>query len=148
MSKILKTTLPQAKEDANAAPAALPPPPSRTPSRAQTASPVGSTSTMPSPLSRGATPPPRPASSVSAPPSVMKAAAPPRRSHLAESFVPTPDTPSAPSTPSMPVSAGLPPAVASRINDPDLMPPPSRTGSAAAKRKGKSRYVDVFNQPS
>lgn len=127
--------------DTGAAPAALPPPPSRAPSRAQTASPSQMAPPPPS-LSRGATPPPRPQSSTLAPSSTLKpltSVVPPRRSHLAESYVPSPDT-SAPPTPTS--DAG---PTRSRIIDPDLVPPPSRA-SNSSKRKGKSRYIDVFQQ--
>ncbi|KAG9009635.1 hypothetical protein FRB90_008226 [Tulasnella sp. 427] len=126
--------------DTGAAAPVLPPPPSRAPSRAQTASP-GQMAAVTSSLSRGATPPPRP-QSTSAPNSALKpltSMVPPRRSHLAESYVPSPET----SAPQTPTTDG--PPSRSKIADPDLVPPPSRA-SGAAKRKGKSRYVDVLQQ--
>ncbi|KAG8891807.1 hypothetical protein FRB99_003345 [Tulasnella sp. 403] len=124
--------------DATPAAAPLPPPPSRVPSRAQTTSP--STAAPPATLPRGVTPPPRPQSSISAMATNGKTLQP-KRSHLAESYTPSSEPLSAP-----PTMATAPPPF-SRIADPDLVPPPlSARSSAAAKRKGKSRYVDVFQQ--
>ncbi|KAG8924904.1 hypothetical protein FRC01_010910, partial [Tulasnella sp. 417] len=139
--KELKRWVNKKAGDTGAAPAPLPPPPSRAPSRAQTASPSQMAPTTSS-LSRGATPPPRPQSSTLAPASALKpltSVVPPRRSHLAESYVPSPET-STPPTPTL--DAG---PTRSKIIDPDLVPPPSRA-SNSSKRKGKSRYIDVFQQ--
>ncbi|KIO26250.1 hypothetical protein M407DRAFT_24465 [Tulasnella calospora MUT 4182] len=140
--KELKRWVNKKAGETSAAPAPLPPPPSRAPSRAQTASPSQMAPTTTSSLSRGATPPPRPQSSALASASTLKpltSVVPPRRSHLAESYVPSPET----STPPTPSTDGGP--TRSRIIDPDLVPPPSRA-SNSSKRKGKSRYIDVFQQ--
>ncbi|KAG8961249.1 hypothetical protein FRC03_005597 [Tulasnella sp. 419] len=125
-----------------------PPPPSRGPSRPQSAAPGATFSNPTGEDPRGATPPPRPSSvatSASAPPPTSSAIRniPPKRSHLAESFVPTPEGVTPPVRPA--TTAGAVGAGSMDIPS-TLTPPPTYGRSSAAKRKGKSRYVDVFQQ--
>ncbi|QRV85774.1 COPII coat assembly protein Sec-16 [Ceratobasidium sp. AG-Ba] len=115
--------------------AAPPPPPSRTPSRAQAGSPAPGPGPGPSPLGRTSgesTPPTRPQSANSLAPPPGSGGPRRVRSTLNESFGPSGDISSS--------EGGTPPLT--------MRGPPSRGQTPGAKRNIRSRYVDVFAEPS